>query len=135
MNVDGEAEVAWKVAADLRPTIPSVVATHDIPVFLHKENIGTGGMQCDAVDAMADLGVRVGKFHGRAEALIDGFPALTSVIRSEGAGGRDSDEDPLRVLRVEKDGVESHPSGAGLPKVTFGLAEAGKFVPTYASVR
>ena len=60
VDIDDEAEVGGKIAADFVPVVAGVVGAHDVPVLLHEEDIGTRGVQRDVVDAVADLGVGVG---------------------------------------------------------------------------
>ena len=48
--------------------------------------------------------------------MIHGSPRGARVVGAEHAGGRDGDEDPLLVARVEHDRVEAHPSCARLPR-------------------
>ena len=39
------------------------------------------------------------------------------------------------LARIEKNGVEAHPAGAGLPEIAFGGAQPGEFLPGFAAVR
>ena len=60
VNVDREPEVGRQVAADLVPRLAGVVAAHDVPVLLHEQHVRTRRVHGDAVNAVADLGSRVG---------------------------------------------------------------------------
>ena len=40
--------------------LAGVVAAHDVPVLLHEQHVRARRVHRDAVDAVADLGVRVG---------------------------------------------------------------------------
>ena len=60
MDVDHEPEVGRQVAADLAPRIAGVVAAHHVPVLLHEEHVGPRPVHGDAMDAVADLGLRIG---------------------------------------------------------------------------
>ena len=64
VNVDGEAEIGGEIAADFVPGVAGVVAAHDVPVFLHEEDVGPGGVHGDAVNAVADFGGWVGNEFG-----------------------------------------------------------------------
>ena len=57
---DREAEVARQVAADLLPGVTAIVAAHHVPVLLHEQHIWARRVPRDPVDAVADLGLRVG---------------------------------------------------------------------------
>ena len=60
VDVDDEAEIGRQIAADLVPVIAGVVAAHHVPVLLHEERVGPRRVHRDAVDAVADFGVRIG---------------------------------------------------------------------------
>ena len=67
--------------------------------------------------------------------LVDRLPGLAAVVGAEGAGGRDGDEDPLRVAGIEEDGVQAHAAGARLPVGTGAVAaQAGQLLPGLAAV-
>ena len=61
VDIDREAEVGGQVAADLLPGLAGVVAAHHVPMLLHEQHVRARGVHGDAVDAVADLGVRVGE--------------------------------------------------------------------------
>src|ERR1700687_877812 len=86
------------------------------------------------MDAVADFSGRVGKFVRRFQSAINGLPSLARVVGAKRAGGRDSNEDALRIHGIKHDGVQAHSSGAGLPKVAFRVAERGEFLPILAAV-
>ena len=71
-------------------------------------------MHRQAMDAKPDLGVGIGKVF-RLEPAIDRLPTLAAVVGAKGARGRDGDEHPLRIRRIEKDGVEAKTAGTRLP--------------------
>ena len=134
VNVDHEAEIGGQIAADLLPQVAGVVAAHHVPVLLHEEHVRTRRVHGDAVDAVADLGGRVGNIL-RAQPLVDRLPGLAAVVGAEGAGGGDGDEDALGIAGIENDGVQAHSAGAGLPLRTGAVAaKAGKFLPGLAAV-
>ena len=98
VDVDGKAEVGRQIAADLAPGLAAVVAAHDVPVLLHEQHRGARRVHRDAVDAVADLGVRIGDVLGLQPA-VDRPPGLAAVVGAKRAGGRDRDEDAFRVRR------------------------------------
>jgi hypothetical protein len=91
-------------------------------------------MHRDAVYAMAHFGVGVGKFELRPKSAVDRPPRVAGIVASERASGRDGCIDALRGSTVEQNGVQAHAAGAGLPKLSFGAAETGQFLPCPASV-
>src|SRR5262249_4666686 len=135
VNVDGETEVGRQVAAYLLPRIAGVFAAHDVPVLLHEEHTGTRRVHRDAVNAVADLGRRVGDAF-RLEAPVYGSPGFSGIRGPEGARRRDRDEHPLAPAWIQKDGVKTQAAGAGLP-VAPGLvtAQSGQLLPILAAVR
>ena len=91
-------------------------------------------MHRDAVNAMADLGIRVGDVLGLQPA-VDRLPRLAAVVGAEGARGRDGDEDPAGVARIEKDRVQAQPAGARLPLGPGAVAaQSGEFLPRLPAV-
>ena len=114
VNVNDEAEIGGKIAADFVPLIAGVIAAHDVPMFLHEENIGTRRMQGDVMDTVADFGVLIGNVRG-TEAAVDGRPGFAAVVGAEGAGGGNGDVDAVEILGILDDGVEAHGARAGLP--------------------
>ena len=60
VNIDRKTEIGRQIAADFVPDIAGIVAAHHVPVFLHEQHVGSAGMKGDAVDAVADFGVRIG---------------------------------------------------------------------------
>src|SRR5262249_56440147 len=109
-----EPEIRGQVAADLVPRVASIVAAHDVPVFLHVEHIRARWVHRDAVDAVADLGIRVGDVF-RMQTMVDWLPRRASVVGPEGTRGRDRDVDPLGIARIPHDRVQAHPARAWLP--------------------
>ncbi len=71
-------------------------------------------MKRDAMDAVADLRLRVGNVLG-AQPLIDRLPGLPAIVTAERARGRDGNEETLRIPRILDDGVEAHATCARLP--------------------
>src|SRR5207237_2458912 len=96
------------------PRLAAGVTPHDVPVLLHEEHVWPGRVHRDAVDAMADLALLVGKLAG-AQALVDRAPRLAAVVGAEGSRGRDGDDDALRIVGVDQDRVQAEPACARLP--------------------
>ncbi len=114
VNVDHEPEVCGQVAADLMPRVASVVAAHHVPVLLHEQHTRARGVHRDAVNAVADVGIRVGDILG-LQSTVDRPPRLAGVVAPEHARSRAGYEDPACVVRIQKDRVQAHPTGARLP--------------------
>src|SRR5207237_3951028 len=71
----------------------------------------------------------------RVEAAVDRLPRLAGVIAAEGARGRDRDEDPLGMARVDKDRVEAHPACSRLPRGPGAMAaQSGQLLPGLPAV-
>ena len=62
-------------------------------------------MQRDAVNAVPDLGFRVRDIF-RPETAVDGLPALTGIVGSEGARGRYGDEHSFGIDRIQENRVQ-----------------------------
>ncbi len=134
VNVDHEAEVGRQVAADFLPRVAGVVAAHHVPVLLHEEHVRARAVHGDVVNAVADLGVRVGDVLGM-QSLVDGAPGLAAVVGTEGTGGRDGDVDPSGVAGIQNDGVEAQPTGAWLPLGSCAMAaQSGEFLPVLSAI-
>ena len=129
-----ESEVGGQVAADLVPGIAGVVAAHHVPVLLHEQHARARAVHRDAVNAVADLGIRVGNVLG-LQAAVDRLPRLAGVVGAERARGRDGDEDPPRVARIQKDRVQAHPAGARLPAWARCRGRAVRRVPARSGRR
>src|SRR5712691_9146493 len=91
-------------------------------------------MHRDSVNAVSDLGGRVGKFVRGFESLVNRTPGPTAVVRTEGARGRDRNKDSVGIARIEEDCVQTHPTGAGLPEVSLRATQPGKFLPGLGAV-
>src|SRR5208282_1077065 len=134
VNVDDEAEVGGQVAADFLPGFARVVASHDVPVFLHEENARPRGIHGYVVNAVPDLGGWVWNVF-RIEAAIDGLPGFAAVVGTECAGGRDGDPDTLRVAGIENNRVQAHAARTRLPHGSGAVAaQAGEFLPVFAAI-
>src|SRR5213592_2994121 len=134
VHVDHEAEVGGQVAADLVPRVAGVVRAHHVPMLLHEQHPGPRAVQRDAVHAVADLGGRIGNVL-RVQTAVDRLPGLAAVVRAERARGRDRHVHPPGVRRIEQDGVEAHPAGAGLPLGSGAVAaQTGELLPRLAAV-
>src|SRR5207245_6936084 len=94
--------------------LAGIFREHDLPVLLHEQHFRARPVHRDAVNAVADLGIRVGYVLG-LQSLVDRPPRLAGVVGTEGARSRDGDVHPLGVARIEKDRVQTHPTGAWLP--------------------
>ena len=88
----------------------------------------------DAMDAMADLGGRIGDVLG-PKPPVDGPPSLAAVVGAERTRRGNGDEYPLRVARIQKNRVQAHPAGARLPVGSGAVAaQTREFLPRSAAV-
>ena len=66
---------------------------------------------------------------------VHGTPGLASVIGTEHARSGNSDEDAVRIARVDNDRVQAHPAGPRLPgRPRPVAADAGQLVPVPAAI-
>ena len=82
VHVDRKAEVGGQVAADLVPRLAGVVAAHDVPVLLHEQHARTRPVHRDAVNAVTDLGGRVGMYSEWRPRLIGCHVLPASSVRN-----------------------------------------------------
>ena len=71
-------------------------------------------MHRDPVNAVADLGSRVGEVLA-LQSTVDRSPRLARIVRTEGTRGGDGDEYPVRLARIQKNSVQAQSTGARLP--------------------
>src|SRR2546422_7050897 len=129
VHIDRESEVSRQVPTNLVPGLAGIVAAQDVPVLLHEQHVRTGRMHRDAVDAVADLSIRVGELILGLQAAVRRPPRLAGVVGPEHACGRDSNIDASWIARVLHDRVQAHPAGTWLPEVPFRAAQSGKLLP------
>ncbi len=66
---------------------------------------------------------------------IDRPPRRAGVVGPKSARGRDGDVDPSGIARIQKDRVQAHPAGAGLPARPCAVAaQSGQLLPRLAAV-
>ena len=69
------------------------------------------------------------------QAAVDRPPRRAGVVGAERARGRDGDEDPPGIARIEEDRVQAHPAGAWLPGGSGVVAaQPGQLLPGLAAV-
>ena len=134
VNVNREAEIRRQIAADFVPLIARVVAAQHVPMLLHEQHVRSRRVHRDAMNAMADFRVGIGKFVMRLQSAIDRLPGFAAVIGAETPARRDGDVNPVRVFRIEQDRMHGHAARARLPEIAFGAAQSGKFLPRFAAV-
>ncbi len=83
-------------------------------MLLHKQHAGARPVEGDTVNAVANLSIRVRDALG-FQSTVDWPPRFAGVVGAEDARGRDGDEDPLGICRVQNDGVQAHSASAWLP--------------------
>src|SRR5581483_10826151 len=92
------------------------------------------GVHGDVVNAVADFRGRIRDVL-RVQPFVYWFPALATVVRSESPGSRNRDPNAIRVLWVENNCVQAHPTRTRLPLGAGPVpTQAGEFVPTLAAV-
>src|SRR5204863_6895330 len=66
---------------------------------------------------------------------VDRLPCFAAVIRPERARGRDRDEYPLWIFRIDQNRVKTHSARTGLPTgAGIVLAQAGKLAPAFSAI-
>lgn len=71
----------------------------------------------------------------RSQSVVGCLPGGTGVIGAEHAGCGDGHEHASRIVLVQDDGVQAHPTGTGLPAGPRTMAaQAGQLLPTAATV-
>src|ERR1700692_4120432 len=86
------------------------------------------------MNAMSHLGVRIRDIF-RSQPVIDRLPAFSAVIGAKRAGGRDGDEDSLRIARIEKNGMQGNPARSRLPaRPGVAAAKSWQFLPCLPAV-
>src|SRR5215467_4942162 len=91
-------------------------------------------MHGDAMNAVSDLGALIWNVL-RVQSAIDWLPCPAGVVCTEGARRRNGDKHPLRILSVQENCVETHPSGARLPVRPGAVAaQAREFLPRFSAV-
>ena len=83
---------------------------------------------------MTDLGIRVRNVL-RTQSAVDRLPGLASVVTAECTRCRYRNVDPLRIARVQNDGVQAHAARARLPLGSGAMAaQSGKLLPVLSTV-
>ena len=82
--------------------------------FCMNRTFGRRRVHRDPVNAVADLGIRIGMYW-RLQAPVDRPPGLAAVVGPECARGRDGDEDPIGIARVQQDRVKAQAAGPRVP--------------------
>ena len=98
-----------------------------------KSMFGRFGCMRDAMDAEADLGVRVGNVL-RLQARLIGFHVLPPSSVRKAPAAEMAMKMRFGIRRIEDDGVQAHAAGAGHPLAALGVAQAGQLVPGLAAV-
>ncbi len=103
-------------------------------MLLHVEDARPRRVHRDAVNAVPDFGVGVGKVLG-VKAPGDRPPRRAAVVGPEGARRRDRREHAVGTARIDQDRVEAHPAGARLPlRARPVAAQPGQLPPALAAV-
>src|SRR6516164_10551514 len=103
-------------------------------MLLHEQDAGTLLTHGNSVNAVANFGGLLRQIW-RFQSAIDRLPGSSTVIGAKRTRRRNRDVHPLRVALVQNDGVQTHPSGPGLPFGSGAVAtEAGEFLPGFCAV-
>src|SRR5215475_199191 len=69
------------------------------------------------------------------ESPIDWFPGCTTVVSAKCARSGDGNKDPVTILRIQNDRVQTHTAGSWLPLGSSAVAaQSGKFIPRLTTV-
>src|SRR3954469_1677647 len=111
------------------PRTAGVIAAHHVPMLLHEQRFWPRRMHCNPMYAVTDFRVWVGNVL-RVEPAIDWLPRPSAIVGTKRAGSRDRNKDSLGIVRIEKNGMQTHPARAGLPFWTGLIAsESRQFMP------
>src|ERR1700720_3287242 len=103
-------------------------------MFLHEQCIRPLRMHRDMMNAMTDLGFRIGNVL-RMQTLVDRLPTLAAVVGPERARSGDRDEHSFRVFWIEKNRVQTHPACTRLPFRSRAMpAQSREFLPRLAAI-
>src|SRR6185295_13063951 len=134
VNGDGIPEVGRQIPADLVPRFAGVVAAHDVPVLLHEQRALTRAVRRDPVHAVTDLGIRVGNVLG-LQSTVERSPRLAAIVRTEEARRGDGYEYPARLARIQKNSLQAHSTGPGLPARRGAVtAQPREFLPCLSTI-
>src|SRR5262249_32963421 len=66
---------------------------------------------------------------------IDWFPGCTTVVSAKCTCSGDGNKDPVTILRIQNDRVQTHTAGSWLPLGSGTVAaQSGKFIPSLATI-
>jgi len=72
VHANREAKIAGQVTADLVPRIAGIVAAHDVPMFLHEQDVRPRGMHRQVVHAVTHFSRWIGKLIPEFKPLLIG---------------------------------------------------------------
>ena len=128
MDGDRETEIGRQVAADLVPESAGIVASHDIPMFLHEQGIWMRGCIAMLWTQCPTSASGSGSSKGESRPLLIGFQLNPpSSVRNTPAA-----EMARRfawILRIKQNGVQAHPAGSRLPEIAFDIPQSGELLP------
>ena len=115
MGDDGEPEVHPGDPGHRLPRAAAVVAAVDPAVVLEVEPLGVAGVAGHLVHALAELEVVSVGHEADDDPPVARLPRRAAVVGAVDAGRGDGDQQALRVVRVDEDGVQAQPTAARLP--------------------
>src|SRR6266542_703737 len=91
-------------------------------------------MHRNAMNAVAHLCGRIRNIL-RMQSPVNWFPTGARVITAKRARRRDCNKNPFPIAGIQKNGVQAHAAGSGLPKRSRTVAaQSGKFLPGLTAV-
>src|SRR5262249_34538566 len=127
----GGAVVVGAQHADVGAPTAGAVPFAPAAVVLHVEPAWRVGMAGDLVDALAELGIRVGREAG-ADAVVGRLERLAAILAEVMAAGRDAEMD---AVAVAQDGVHAQAAVAGVPfRCVLVVADAADHFPALPAV-
>src|SRR4051794_5389461 len=103
-------------------------------MLLHEQRVWSRWMHRDPMHTVTHFRVRIRNVL-RVQPAIDWFPCRSAVVSAKRAGSGDRDGDPLGIVRVEENGVQTHSASAWLPFRTGIVAsQSRQFMPRFSAV-
>src|SRR5258708_33525608 len=86
------------------------------------------------MNTVSNFCVRIRQLVGRFQTAIGRLPRFASVLRGEGAGGRDRNENSIGSTGSKNDRVQTHPARPGLRELALGAVQPVELLPGLATL-